>query len=175
MKSSQINFYFTIEDVKQIDQFIKENSFIILSQPMKTKDLNIVPSLLVEESNSRSDKLITSSKFIDKIFLKYIDTQKYYLVDVAQSPVIEFFNPNNLDNKKLRGRLYYTKTFLTEQKKLMAKDTDFLTFSENFFKWIKKNFKNEKYKGYESFLVTKNTIDWIEKTNGKLLVNNIIT
>lgn len=174
MKSSQINFYFTQEDVKILEQFIKENGLVILSQPTKTKEFNIVDSLLWNDTGARADKLITSPELMKQIVLKYIESKNYYIVDVIQSPVIEFFYPKNIDNKMLRGRIYYVKDSLSEDDKLVPKSNEFIELSSNLMKWVKKNIKNVKYNGFENFLVTQNTVTWLIQSKGELLLNNIL-
>ncbi|MCB1160662.1 MAG: hypothetical protein H7A25_04160 [Leptospiraceae bacterium] len=64
--------------------------------------------------------------------------------------------------------------FLTESKEISNKDAHFLSLAEKFYRWIKKNLKNQKYEGYEKFLVTENTINWLHKSKGELLLNNIL-
>ncbi|HRG48687.1 MAG TPA: hypothetical protein PLG41_20950, partial [Leptospiraceae bacterium] len=104
---------------------------------------------------------------------RYIDTQKYFTIDILDSPVIEFSQPGYYNNTiKMRGRVYYTKAAIGNGN--APKNELFLKMADNFFKWIRKNFKNVKLKGYEGFLVTERTNAWLNVSQDReLSLDNI--
>jgi hypothetical protein len=51
------------------------------------------------------------------------------------------------------------------------KNPEFLKNADDFFKWIRKNFKNAKLPGYEGLLVSENAAKWVKETGGELVLN----
>ena len=43
--------------------------------------------------------------------------------------------------------------------------------ADDFFKWIRKNFKNVKLKGYEEFLITERTLLWLNESKDRKLAD----
>ena len=41
--------------------------------------------------------------------------------------------------------------------------------ADDFFKWIRKNFKNVKLKGYEEFLISERTMQWLNESKERKL------
>ena len=113
MNSQQITFYFTPEDVLQIDSYLKKNELLLLGQPMPDSKPIILPSLLLDESNSkiyRGHKYIIRSQDIDSVIIKYISEQNYYLVDCMNSPVIETGYSNYKNNCLIKKSVNNSKT-----------------------------------------------------------------
>ena len=175
MKSSQINFFFMPSDILEIDAYIRNNDLLLVSDPMPTKTLRIVDSISTYETEL--DKKLNKKYIIRKsdksnISIKHIKEQGYYLVNETPSPCIEVLYSNfdlNKDKTMNRGRFYYNRNYYDENT-LQTKDEGFIQFAADFFKWIKKNFKNVKLEGYEDFLVSERTLTWI-KSGGVLLEN----
>lgn len=176
MNSSQINFYLMPEDAIEIDKYLQQNNLILLAQPMPDCNLLSVDSIQALEARNlkiRSVKYIARREDIEKIKLEFVETQNHYIIDVLNSPVIEIWFPAFLNNeKRKRGRVYYVKTYLDrESKKEILKNHEFLKLAEDTFKWIRKNFKNTKLPGYENFLVSERTANWLKETGGQLAIN----
>ncbi len=176
MSSSQINFYLMPEDAMEVDRYLQQNGLILLAQPMpdcKLISVDSVQAVQYKDWKIRSVKYIVRAEDKEKIKIEFVETQNHYIIDVLNSPVIEFWFPSFLNNeKRKRGRVYYVKTFLDkESKKEILKSPDFLKVAENYFKWIRKNFKNVKLPGYENFLVSERTANWIKESGGQLAIN----
>ena len=72
------------------------------------------------------------------------------------------------DNRiKMRGRVYYTKNKIGNGSP--KKNELFLKMADDFFKWIRKNFKNVKLKGYEEFLISERTMQWLNESKERKL------
>ena len=176
MNSSQINFYLMPEDAIEIDKYIRQSNLILLAQPMPDCNLVLVDSVQALEYKDwkiRSVKYIARAEDKEKIKVEFVNTQNHYVIDVLNSPVIEIWFPSFLNNeKRKRGRVYYVKTYLDkESKKEVLKNPEFLRIAEDYFKWIRKNFKNVKLPGYENFLVSERTANWIKESGGQLAIN----
>ena len=176
MNSRQITFYFTPEDVLQIDSYLKKNELLILGQPMPDSKPIILPSLLLNESDSKKykgHKYIIRSQDIDSIIIKYISEQNYYLVDGMNSPVIEtgYSNFKNNGLIKKSDRIYYIKdALLKEPLRRVPKSPEFLQMADDFFKWFRKEFHNAKLPGFEHDIVSLACADWV--SSGGQLVKN---
>ncbi|MBK9502112.1 MAG: hypothetical protein IPO06_22595 [Leptospiraceae bacterium] len=176
MKSSQINFYLTPNDAEAINAYIHSNGWLIISQPMRENKLEFVDSIL---DRVREGKEIQSFKYLvrkedqDLVIIKHVPTQNHYLIDSSNSPVVEFwYPPQNEKNVIRRGRVYYAKDYLDKAAKTEPlKNPEFLKNADDFFKWIRKNFKNAKLPGYEGLLVSENAAKWVKETGGELVLN----
>ena len=158
MMGRQINFYLMKEDILEVDEYIRKNGMIIIPNYTKTASIEPLKSL---------------PSVADQIKKRYIDTQKYFTIDILDSPVIEFSQPGYYNNTiKMRGRVYYTKATIGNGN--APKNELFLKMADDFFKWIRKNFKNVKLKGYEGLLVTERTNAWLNASEDReLSINNI--
>ena len=175
MKSSQINFYFTKEDILEIEEYIRERKMLIIPQPLYTKELNFSHSL-TEYDGKRiwSDKYLVLEKDKNSVITKYIDTQNYYLVDVLDSPVIEFSNCIIKNNIMSRGRIYIVKNTYDKSGLSVDKPSEFLQTASELFKWIKKHFKPKNTSKYppipnmEGILISERVFDWMQTEKGNL-------
>lgn len=175
MRSNQINFFFMPEDVFEIDNYARMNDIIIVSQPMPSDNLRTVESISTFESDldkKMNKKFLIRNIDKSKVSVRYIKEQNYYLINDLNSPCIEILYSAFIKSKDKalnRGRFYYSKNFY-DGKLLRNKDEAFIQFASEFFKWIRKYFKNVKLKGLEDFLVSERTLEWI-KSGGTLLEN----
>ncbi|MDX1959655.1 MAG: hypothetical protein SFU98_13855 [Leptospiraceae bacterium] len=176
MKTNQINFFLMPEDINEINHYLHSNDFLIISQPMTSNSivsLNSITEFNNDLEIKFSKKFLVLKQDINKLNIKFIKEQNYYLINEFNSPCIEvLFSPFNKDsNKKLnRGRFFFSKSFYDSEKNIQNKEDSFVNASLAFFKWVKKNFKNVKLKGFEDFLVSQRTLDWVN-SGGMLLEN----
>lgn len=168
MKSSQINFYLSKEDIAELESFILSSGLQIIQDNPEKKDLIKIDSLTSETS---SKKFIVRSEDVDKIQFIKTKNSGLFIIDQNNSPVIEFWNPTNWQNSKVmpRGRVYYIKDYYNTEGILTEKPHDFILTAETLFKWIKKQFKNVKIPGFEMFLVSPRTYQWMQEQNGQLM------
>ena len=164
------------DDAVEVDRYLQQNGLILLAQPMpdcKLISVDSVQAVQYKDWNIRSVKYIARAEDKEKIKVEFVESQKHYIIDVLNSPVIEIWFPSFLNNeKRKRGRVYYVKTYLDkESKKEISKNPEFLKVAEDYFKWIHKNFKNVKLPGYENFLVSERTANWIKESGGQLAIN----
>ena len=164
MMGRQINFYLMEEDIDEINNYLSKQGLIILAAPMKANKLELAESLFVKSR----DHYITAPSLQNEILITFIETQNYYLPDILDSPIIEFDSGHMRDNRiKMRGRVYYTKTKIGNGSP--KKNELFLKMADDFFKWIRKNFKNVKLKGYEEFLISERTLQWLNESKERKL------
>ncbi len=166
MKNSQINFYLTKQDISELENYLHENEFRIISDILQNGKILKVDTL---------DYPNTSKKIIyhpdDESNLVIAKTKSgISIINETLSPVIEYWNPTKWEDTHImpRGRLYYTTHFYNFQNQRVSKSEAFLKLADDLFKWIKKNFKNVKLSGYEAFLISERTQAWMQATGGKL-------
>jgi hypothetical protein len=174
MNSRQINFYLALDDIKKIDNYIKENDLLLIGKPFPDKNLLFADSLLSDYSGNhklRGHKYILRREDIESVILNYVDTQKYYVIDVMNSPVIEIWCSNLSGESKKSDRIYYIKdALLKEPLRTVPKSPEFLHMADDFFKWFRKQFKNAKLPGFEHDIVSFACADWV--SSGGQLVKN---
>ncbi|MEM7183834.1 MAG: hypothetical protein AAF518_23210, partial [Spirochaetota bacterium] len=110
----------------------------------------------------------------DLLAKSYINREKKYVIDPSNSPVIEFLYPvfPYQKNKMLAGRLYYIKDKINTNQELVAKEGEFLTAASSLFRWVKRKFKTKPISGYDGYLVSERSYDWLTKNKGELVLNN---
>lgn len=175
MKSKQLNFYLHPDDTNEIDLYIEQNGLVLLGNPSPNKELIVLPSVSEKKSNFyelKLSKFITTKESLKSIKTRYVESQNHYTIDLMDSPVIEIILSylKTEENSLFRGRLYYTSD-LVQNEKLIQKSDQFLKEAENLFKWFRKKFKNPTIRGYEGFIISKNVLNWMQISNGKLVMN----
>lgn len=174
MNSRQINFYLTPEDFMEIEKYLKDHNLLLIGKPSPDKNLLFTESLLSEYSGSiqlRGHKYIIRKEDLDSIVLKYVEAQKHYVVDVMNSPVIEIWCSDIVNNEKKLDRIYYVKESLIKNPLTThLKSPEFLKMADEFFKWFRKQFKNAKLQGYENDIVSPACALWV-LSGGKLIKN----
>jgi|GEM_PF-1051571 hypothetical protein len=172
MKSKQINFYFMPEDISEISKYIQEKNLVIYNNYSANANLQKLDSLMQTKIIGKASaiKYITSESLSKEIKNEFLEKQNYYSIDVISSPVIEFLIPKNIIQNNIihSGRVYYIHDIYNSQNLLVSKSDLFLQIANELFKWIKKNFKNTKLPGFEAFLVSERTHEWIKVNGGKL-------
>lgn len=172
MRSKQINFFMMPEDVETFEAYLKgRKDTEFLGLPMYKQELRIVKSLLDKGKDMFFGLFLASNFLLDKIVLKYIPKQDYYLIEDLTSPVIEFDRCfYDFKNKKIRrGRLYVITGYYADNGEWVMKEQRFLDWADEIFKWFRKTFRKQKLEGYEGFLVTPKTIKWVQEEGGDLL------
>ncbi|MCB1179424.1 MAG: hypothetical protein KDK36_17715, partial [Leptospiraceae bacterium] len=91
MKGKQINFYLLNSEIQEIDNYLLNQEISILGIPMPSTKLNFLNSIL--EPSPSFMKFLTLKKWGNRIKTRYIEEQNYYLIDIFNSPVIEFSLP----------------------------------------------------------------------------------
>ncbi len=174
MNSRQINFYLALDDIKKIDNYIKENDLLLIGKPFPDKNLLFADSLLSDYSGNhklRGHKYILRREDAESVILNYVDTQKHYVIDVMNSPVVEIWCSNPTGESKKSDRIYYIKdALLKEPLRTVPKSPEFLHMADDFFKWFRKQFKNAKLPGFEHDIVSFACADWV--SSGGQLVKN---
>lgn len=174
MDSRQINFYMMPKDIEEFEIWLKQRvDSVFLALPMYEEELRIIETLAIstKEKDMWLTVFLAPEHLLDKIIVKYVPAQEYYLIDNLKSPVMEFGRCYyDWENKKMRrGRLYYIKGYYDDNKEWKFKDESFLNWADEIFKWFRRHFKNQKLTGFEGWLVTKRTAEWVEKEGGELL------
>ena len=161
----QINFYLMPKDILELNEYLKQNKWIVFSAKQAKSKLEFVDSV------KRIDFLLLE-KHKEQVKMKFIEKQNHYSPDIILSPIIQFRNPPLDIEKKIlrRGRVYYTKDFW-QADKLIDKDEEFLKAAQKLFAWIRRHFKNTKY--VDGFLVSERAKQWAIENNGYLPPNNM--
>lgn len=173
MKSSQINLYITLEDTLEIEKYLVQQSIFCIPQPILSPVSFLEkPIIEIQSKAYRPDIILLKKDYLSLLKFHFIDSEKHYLINISESPVIEFWFPliQKQDEKLLCSRFYYTKDILDIANKTeIPKPTDFLQIAEDLFHWLKKTFKNAKLPGYEGYLVSQRAAAWVKEAGGTLV------
>jgi len=161
MNSSQINFFMMPEDVAELEQYIKEQGLVMVADRMPEKKPVILQKLATDNFLTT---YIANPSNLNKLKIEYSENQKVYYIMPIQSPVIEFQKPVYIpaENRMNKGRLYFAKTKLSEDERIVDTDEITVKAAENIFKWFKKHYKNAKV---NSWFTTERTHLWATKNN----------
>lgn len=176
MKTNQINFFLMPEDIGEVNSYLHSNDFLIISQPIFSE--SIVPTHSISDFQNEleikfSKKFLALKQDTDKLNIKFIKEQNYYLINEFNSPCIEvLYSPFHKDTQKKmnRGRFFFSKSFYDQQRKIQNKEDSFVNAGSAFFKWIRKNFRSAGLKGFEDFLISQRTLEWVN--SGGILLEN---
>ncbi|GAA0894536.1 hypothetical protein GCM10009122_42170 [Fulvivirga kasyanovii] len=144
MKSKQVNFYSTIEELLECEKELKK-SVVVIGLPIYDK--NIIISNSIESALNKYDwpyhYRITKQEFVDDLQLKYVESQNYYLIDSLRSPVIELtVSTVDMGNEIARlGRLFYYQGYYGDNGNWIAKDEKFLKWANDYTKSFSKAMK----------------------------------
>jgi hypothetical protein len=174
MNSKQINFYLAQDDIKRIENYIKDNDLLLIGKPSPEKKILFADSLLSEYSGIhklRGHKYIVRPEDVDLVILKYINAQNHFVIDVMNSPVVEIWCSNITDESKKPDRIYYIKdALLKNPSRTIPKSPEFLKMADDLFRWFRNNFKNSKLPGFEKDIVSPAVAEWVQ-SGGRLIRN----
>ena len=170
MKNRQIQFFMLPDDVKEIDEYIRDE-YLIIGEPTTKNNFVFLDSLTSRENGFSSFKYLVKPEHKDLVVKTHIVTQKHYIVDILSSPIIEFWYPQYDNNNKIlkNGRIYYVKNTYDKNNKSFDKLSDFIESADKLFQWIRNHFINQQVKGYRSFLFTKRVSEWVKNENGQIV------
>lgn len=169
MNSKQLNFFILPDDLREIELFLVNEGVLFIPQPIYDKEQIYSPSIIRNPKPKKEfDQInLTKSDFSDKVLLKRIEQQGYYLMNIEQSLVIEFdtggflYKPNQLE----RGRLYYITGFYNENRFFVKKDEQFIKWADKIFKEVKKRFL-KKSESFEYF--SPRATNWMNETGAQI-------
>jgi len=169
MKSSQINFFITADDLPQIDAFLKEKKCIYIRNNVSKVEVSFATSIVNLRDKDVLEVYLTTEEFSNEIQFEYLDGKDYYYIDINKSYVIQFsfggLYPYS-DKELHRGRFYCVHQFFDNQSALQRKHEQFLTWVKTIFKHFKSNFLKS-YTEYPDDLFSQKSIEWIEAHNAK--------
>ena len=168
MKSKQINFYITQEDVDSLYQLVRSIGWCVVPSRLETEQVSVV------DTNPLSAFFVLKHQLKD-VRTKLIGTSNSYKVQISDSPAIEFWAPAiDAENQAIhRGRIYLTCEYFSGGQ-LVEKNSEFLNASKNLMLWIRKRLKSVKSDELGDVLISKNAQEWVEESHGKFVRNNIL-
>ena len=132
MKSKQLNFFITPDDYYLIDNFLKENMSIILTDN-EIENPNKKDFLLVNKNENLNQIYLTKEDFLHEVKIIKDGVKYYYLVS---SNLLEFslggfysYDKNSLH----RARFYYIKAYY-ENGAFIEKSTNFTNWCDELMK-----------------------------------------
>jgi len=140
--SSQINFYMMPDDVAELDDYLKNNGWVIISSRSKTSQIEIINS--ISDLNQPVAYLALKNK-LNLIQTRFSEQQNCFFIAELDSEVIQYRKTVIIPEQQIinSGRLYYSKAKSEDtQPELVSKNTEFLLQASQLFSWFKKHFKN---------------------------------
>lgn len=162
MKSKQINFFLLGNDLKYLDEYLKQNQWEILSLPARSPENAFVPSLFTpNEFGTTLFKYAVPKSF--KNMVHFEKDEEKYGIDIFSAPVVEILlgMHDEKENFLGRGRLF----LYTEYPKdgiLHQFPDDFQKDCDKLFRWFRKHYVLKKAGTYKGFYASKAVEDWVE-------------
>ncbi len=167
MKSRQINFFISNNELPNFNKYLAENGWLIIKAESLQPEPTIIPYIETKDQSDSNKIFLVPAKSLAQVKFTFVEKRNCYVVDeFSNSPVIELLRPYYDEEKNTlgRGRLYYIKADYNEQKELISKSDEFLAAAEKLFRGFRKIFKNVKSAEFKSYLISKNTAKLIEET-----------
>jgi hypothetical protein len=139
----QVNYYMTPKDIEALEQkFRNRIDFAVIPWRNPSQRPQPTNSLLVEHNGQRVLSLcLVRPQDLSQVVTDYVDTQQYWTVEEAPSPVLEFracfFDGTTLG----RGRVYYVDGFYDSTDQWVTKSEDFRKWARSIFSIVKKSLK----------------------------------
>jgi len=161
----QVNFYATPTDILELERRIGLlEPRIILHSESPTSQPRIVPSLGVMDGSHRwlSYYLVRDGD-LERVVTRHVPAQKYWVIDVSSSPVVEF-RGCYFDGKILRlGRVYYVDGDYGADDAWVEKSESFRTWAKKVLRTTKKALKK---RGPD--YIGEDALAWLEREQGEL-------
>lgn len=168
MRSKQINFFITPDDMKEINIFLQKENCVIVRNNVSTPSMAFGYDI-VNNKEQLFQVYLTKEELKSKVLFKHISSQNYYYVYDTKSDVVEFsiggFYPYS--NKELhRGRFYYVFEYYNDDGSITQKDPEFIQWADNIIKKFKKEFL-KKAPEFTSDFFSDRAIDWARSNHAK--------
>jgi len=168
MRSKQINFFITPEDVPEIDIFLKEKGCVFIRNNAPSPRMAFEYDI-VNNKEQVFQVYLTKEEFRNKVMFKFIDSKSYYYVYDTKSDVIEFsiggFYPYS-SRELHRGRFYYVFGYYDSEENVVQKDFEFINWADDLFKDFKKQFL-KKAPELTSDFISDRAIEWAKRNHAK--------
>jgi hypothetical protein len=161
MNSKQLNFFIHPDDLISIESFFLQKEVVIIRQPTLDTDAFFSDSLFSPPNTLHFNKVyVTKRDFEDKVFFRWVEPQKYYLVEVEPSYVVEFSFDGFSDNmtKLHRSRFYFIKY---DSADAFEKNADFIKWANEMIK----DFKSSFLCSLESRFYSEKALQWMKMKN----------
>ena len=168
MKSKQINFFLTREDVEDFYQFLNSTGWGTLPVNAETAQ----PKFTYEKPNHA---FFVLKKQAQQVLTKYIEKSNSYKVLITNSPAVEFWvSPIDTNTNTLfRGRIYMTCEYFNSDG-LVEKSAEFLNASKNLLSWFRRQLLTVKENTSNDLITSINADRWAKENNGRLVKNNLL-
>jgi len=168
MKSKQINFFLTRDDVESFYQFL-------LSAGWRAIPFKLETPLVKLTDEKPNEAFFVLKHQVKDVVTKYIEVSNSYKVQIDNSPAIEFWMPAVDDAAKTlsRGRLFLTCEYFNADG-LVEKNSEFLNASKNLLSWFRRQLITVKNDEFSEILISQNAQKWATENNGRFIKNNLI-
>jgi hypothetical protein len=167
MKSKQINFFLFGNDLKYLDEYLKQNQWEILSLPARSPENAFVDSLFTtNEFGTTLFKYAVPKYFRNKVHFE--KGEKKCDIDMFSVPAVEILlgMHDEKGNFLRRGRLFYYTEYNKEGVTHQFSE-DFLKECDALFRWFRKQYVLKKTGNFKGFYTSKEVDVW-EKEGGEL-------
>jgi hypothetical protein len=136
----QIALYLSLKDATDLErELLRPDEDLILKSRSRGPFPSCVTSIdLVADGNRLYFFYFARCVDLDTIVTREVPAQGYWAINQIFSPVIEF-SLGRFDGEVLRsGRLYYIDSYYDEKKMLVGKPADFIEWSRQLFRKVKR-------------------------------------
>lgn len=159
MNTRQIPFYCRDNDYPAINSYLDKCGIHISALPLTGNCLRPIPMIKEDENTDEWKRVILFQKeedvIIDKIDCSPCSDGVKYFPNATFSNLIEFDKCyiNHKSKEIIGGKICYTARYYNDNK-LVQKSDSFLSWANDFFKWIKKTYIPIKQDGRNFYITT---------------------
>ncbi len=160
MRSRQINFFISNNELSKFNKYIESNQWLIIDSRSPDGQPVILPIIERSESSNSYTVYLVKKEDLPTIKFRYIEKLNVYSLDfLTGANAIEFMRPYYDAEKNFtrRGRLFYELNYVNEQKEPTLKSAEFLKAADKLFNAFRRTFKNVKSDKFKGFIITANT------------------
>lgn len=126
----QAQLYFSPQDVDEFVQKMASYGAVLLPHRLTVERVEPADSITRDTGSGLwSLGYLVRKEDLERVLLREVPSQGYWVVDQLRSPVIEFDGGVFDRSKILRGRLYFTTTYFDEAGQLVEKDPAFVAWA----------------------------------------------
>ena len=140
----QVNFRMTEADRDLVVEHLRQQGAVFI--PYKLLIAELVPLQRVKDAESGLVWAVRPEDF-DKIVVRYIEAQGYWVVDRLRSAALECSLAGAWNVAEANGRFWYQTGHYNDDGSWVAQDPDFAAWADRQIAWVRRTFRRGRGRG----------------------------
>ena len=136
----QFRYYMTPKDTQEVEQKLRSRvPLAIITRRSFSEKPRVIDSLLFDDGDSWAPSMaLVRPEDLDRVVMRYVPAQRYWVVEVWDSPIIEFGRCRFDEKTLLLERMYYVDGFYGKDGAWVEKSDEFKAFAKKVFSTTKR-------------------------------------